>query len=119
MVIEEEEDEDSNSAYSGQENAVLENLDPSLVANAALLSKMGSSEGANYIRAGNDLIRQGKVAVVILAQEMEGFLSSDVNNKGFMDLQLSSGKTIYQILVEKFLRAQQVAHGSKKLTKQV
>ena len=31
---------------------------------------------------------------------------------------LPSGKSVYQILVEKFLRAQQVAHGSKKLTKQ-
>jgi|TARA_B110000285_G_scaffold173594_1_gene194543 hypothetical protein len=67
MVIEEEEDEDSNAADSSDAIAVLDIIDASLVANAALLQKTGSSEGANYIRAGNDLIRQGKVAVVILA----------------------------------------------------
>jgi hypothetical protein len=67
MVIEEEEDEDSNAVDSSDAIAVLDTIDASLVANAALLQKTGSSEGANYIRAGNDLIRQGKVAVVILA----------------------------------------------------
>ena len=67
MVIEEEEDEESNAADSSDAIAVLDIIDASLVANAALLQKTGSSEGANYIRAGNDLIRQGKVAVVILA----------------------------------------------------
>jgi hypothetical protein len=67
MVIEEEEDEDSNAVDSSDAIALLDTIDASLVANAALLQKTGSSEGANYIRAGNDLIRQGKVAVVILA----------------------------------------------------
>ena len=57
MVIEEEEDEESNAADSTDANVVLETIDASLIANAALLQKMGSTEGANYIRAGNDLIR--------------------------------------------------------------
>ena len=85
MVIEEEAEEESNDSY-GDSHAVLETIDASLIANAAVLQKMGSSEGANYIRAGNDLIRQGKVAVVILAQDLGPCLSSDVSNKGFYDL---------------------------------
>jgi hypothetical protein len=57
MVIEEEEDEESNAADSFDLAPVLETIDNGLVASAAVLQKTGSSEGDTFIRAGNDLIR--------------------------------------------------------------
>ena len=57
MVIEEEEDEESNAADSFAQPPLLETIDASMVASAAVLQKTGSSEGASFLRAGNDLIR--------------------------------------------------------------
>ena len=77
MVIEEEEDEESNVGDSFDLPPSLDTIDPSMIASAAVLQKAGSSEGASYLRAGNDLIRQGKVAVVLFAVESASNLGSD------------------------------------------
>jgi len=63
----------------------------------------------SYIQNGNELIRNGKVAVVLLAAEsaksFEG--SNDApSSKGLSDLNLPSNKLIFQILIERFMRAQ-------------
>ena len=67
------------------------------------------AETMAYIQEGNELIKNGKVAVVLLATEsaksFEG--SNDApSSKGLSDLNLPSNKLVFQILMERFLRVQ-------------
>jgi hypothetical protein len=111
MVIEEEDDEKSLAA--DDLNANFEQVEPEfiMVPQAAQI--------AAFAITGNDLIRNGKVAAVLLASDSAQNLGSKELSKGFFSIDLPSGKTLFQIFVERFLRAQQVAHGSKKLNKSV
>ena len=55
-------------------------------------------------KIGYDIIKQGKVAVVILAGGAGSRLGFD-HPKGMYDIGLKSKKSIFQILTERFLRA--------------
>ena len=68
-------------------------------------------------QAGLDLIRNGDVAVVILAGGQGSRLGFE-GPKGKFDIGLPSGKSLFQILVERFFRAQMDAHGISKCTTQ-
>jgi len=62
-----------------------------------------------------ELIKNGKVSVVILAGGQGSRLGFD-HPKGMYDIGLPSNKSIFQILTERFFRIQMVAHGASKLT---
>ena len=71
---------------------------------------MGDDQRATLTATGQQLIRGQKVAVVLLA----GGLGTKIDfsgPKGKFDLGLRSGKTLFQILVERFVRAQLDAAG--------
>ena len=110
MVIEEEDDEGSLAA-SSVDIANFETIGPQFIIAPTL------AERDTYAKSGNDLIRNGKVAMCLIATESAKNLGSSEVSKGFFQMDLPSGKTVFQIFVEKFLRVQQIAHGSKKITK--
>jgi hypothetical protein len=112
MVIEEEDDEKSQAASYADLNT-FEQVEPEFI-----MTPLAAQITA-FAKSGNDLIRNGKVVAVLLASDSAQNLGSTELSKGFFKIDLPSGKTVFQIFVERFLRAQQVAHGSKKLTKQV
>ncbi|CDW76463.1 udp-n-acetylglucosamine pyrophosphorylase [Stylonychia lemnae] len=72
-------------------------------------------ERENSIEMGYELIRDGQVAVIVLAGGTGARLGFD-RSKGEYSLNLPSMKSIFQILLEKFLKAQMLAHNSKNLT---
>lgn len=67
------------------------------------------------ITIGNEIIKDGKVALVLFATESAECLDSDETSKGLFKLGLPSQKTVFQLAVERYLRVQQVAHGVKKM----
>lgn len=71
-----------------------------------------------YTAEGHLLIRKGKVAVVILAGGQGSRLGFE-HPKGMFDIGLPSGKSIFQILTERFLRIMMDAHETEELTKDV
>lgn len=97
MVIEEEDDEGSLAA-SSVDMANFETIGPELIIAPTL------AERDTYAKNGNDLIRNGKVAMCLIATESAKNLGSSEVSKGFFQMDLPSGKTVFQIFVEKFLR---------------
>lgn len=67
------------------------------------------------IELGNEMIREGMIAVIVLAGGQGKRLGTD-RSKGEFQLNLPSMKTIFQILVERFLKAQMNAHNRQHLT---
>lgn len=61
-------------------------------------------EESIYTSVGNSLIRAGKVGVVVLAGGSGSRLGYD-GPKGKYDIGLSSQKSLFQILTERFLRS--------------
>ena len=75
---------------------------------------MGDDQRATLTATGQQLIRGQKVAVVLLAGGLGCGLGTKIDfsgPKGKFDLGLRSGKTLFQILVERFVRAQLDAAG--------
>ena len=123
-----------DAAAEGEEpaEAELERLEPELVYSAEghyetiaeLLTSKDFSENEDigdlpaYLKNGLELIKQGKVSVVILAGGQGSRLGFE-HPKGMYNIGLPSEKSIFQILAERFLRVQMLAHGADKLTPQV
>ena len=67
---------------------------------------------------GLELIRDGMVAVICLAGGQGSRLGMD-RNKGEFEMHLPSMKTLFQILIEKFLKIQMLAHKSQYLSHEI
>lgn len=85
-----------------------------------MASNKQSSQLESYAQAGNKLIKEGKVALVIYGGDRIQYDGSDKQySAGMADTGLPSKKSAYQILIEKFIRAQMNAHNAKKMSKKV
>lgn len=87
----------------------LEVIEPHLVSSR---NKMKPEEIKELREIGYQKIREGKVAVVILAGGQGSILGFD-RPKGEYDIKLPSNKTIFQILIERFIKAHLLANNKK------
>lgn len=96
-----------------QKDVTLERIEENLV-----LDTIGLESGrkGQLFESGLQTIRDGKVTVVVLAGGSGSRLGFD-HPKGMYDVGLPSGKSIFQILTERFLKAMMLAHGTDELTK--
>lgn len=76
------------------------------------MSKLGMDEDdrARLSELGLEKIREGKACVILMAGGQGTRLGSS-KPKGMYNIGLPSGKSIFQLLAEKFFRAQLLAHG--------
>lgn len=97
----------SSTAHLEDEPFTLAPVELDLVVDRETLSH----EVADKYRAeGNKLISEGRVAVVVLAGGQGTRLGSD-KPKGVYDIGLPSHKSIFQILTERFLKAEEIGNG--------
>lgn len=90
-------------------------VEPELVKDKAQLSE---DELDKFTKSGLETIKQGKAAVVLLAGGQGTRLGFN-HPKGMYKIGLNSEKSIFQVLVERFLRAQMLAHGAKEVTPEI
>lgn len=69
------------------------------------------TELAAYIETGNKLIKEGKVGLIIYGGDNIQYQDSEkLYSAGMAETGLPSKKSCYQIIIEKFIRAQVNAH---------
>ena len=95
---------DPNS--SGNKDATLEPVEAERIKNKTQMSEMDKQI---YSLKGKSLIKEGKVGVVVLAGGQGSRLGFE-GPKGKFDVGLPSQKTLFQILTERFFKAQLLAH---------
>ena len=95
--------------------ASFEVVEPELITSKPALS---SVESATLVTLGQSLIKQGLVGVVVLAGGQGSRLGFD-GPKGKYKIGLQSDKSLFQILVERFLKAQMDAHDVQASTTQL
>jgi len=76
----------------------------------SIKSTLSEKEYDHLYESGLDLIREGRVGVVILAGGQGSRLGFN-HPKGLYDVGLPSSKSLFQILTERFFKAQLMAHG--------
>ena len=86
--------------------ANFDTVEPDLISSKIDMSNV---EKATLATIGKSLIREGQVGVVVLAGGMGSRLGFD-GPKGKFDIGLPSHKSLFQILAERFFKAQMVAH---------
>ena len=91
---------------------VLERIEAQFVCDR---KKLSSWQKVIWSQFGNQRIVNGKIAVVILAGGQGTRLGFD-RPKGEYEIGLPSKKSIFQILTERFVKAQMLAHKAKELT---
>jgi len=94
------------SAANADSETAFDTVEPEKIVDRAKLSPY---EQSIYKTAGNKLIREGKVGTVILAGGQGSRLGFN-GPKGKYNIGLPSGKSLFQILTERFMRAQLNAH---------
>jgi len=97
--------EEKVSATTRKKNT-FENIDPERVSSKLEMNKLNKSM---MNAMGLDCIREGKCAVILLAGGQDAKLEYE-HPKGMYNIGLPSGKSIFQLLVEKFFKAQLLAH---------
>ena len=80
--------------------------------------KMDDKEKSQYWQKGLELIKEGQVAAVVLAGGQGSRLGFE-HPKGMFSIGLPSKKSIFQILTERFFRAQMLAHGVDALSPEI
>ena len=101
-----------SESQEGASKSVIEPVEMELISDRENLSEAEKLELSDI---GYKKIREGKVTVVVLAGGQGTRLGSD-RPKGEYNIGLPSGKSIFQILTERFLKAQMLAHGSPSLS---
>ena len=94
------------SANNANSETAFDTVEPEKIVDRAKLSLY---EQSIYKTAGNKLIREGKVGTVILAGGQGSRLGFN-GPKGKYNIGLPSQKSLFQILTERFMRAQLNAH---------
>ena len=82
-------------------------MEPELITDKTTLPDI---EKTTLTSIGQSLVKNGQVGVVVLAGGQGSRLGFN-GPKGKFDLGLPSGKTLFQILVERFFKVQMAAHG--------
>ena len=86
----------------------------------ALGARQDNDQLAAYANCGKQLIKEGKVALVVYGGDRIQYDGSDTQySAGLADTGLPSKKTAYQLIIEKFVRSQLNAHEAKKSSKKV
>lgn len=95
-----------SSAPTDDDDTTYDPIPADSIVNKTDLSEM---ERSIFEVTGKNLIRDGKVAVVLLAGGSASRLGCD-GPKGKFSVGLPSQKSLFQILTESFLKAQMIAH---------
>lgn len=82
-------------------------MEPELITDKTTLPDI---EKTTLTSIGQSLVKNGQVGVVVLAGGQGSRLGFN-GPKGKFDLGLPSGKTLFQVLVERFFKVQMAAHG--------
>ena len=101
---------DSSKSKELKQNDTFEALEPEIITYKEDMRSNRGAERKRLIQLGHERIKQGKVTAVILAGGQGTRLGFD-HPKGMFQIGLPSGKSLFQVLVERFFKAQFNAHG--------